>query len=121
MQRWRAQKTSFPDLFAELKRLTPDLVQALPNLPSNLLLAPGRVEMMTASQRRQSRKLTELQFALARQSQRQRQQFGLLLVSLAVIALMTTRSLGGDGAPGLTAASVLIGAFGLLQLIKGKG
>ena len=121
MQRWRAQKTSFPDLFAELKRLTPDLVQALPNLPSNLLLAPGRVEMMTASQRRQSRKLTELQFALAQQSQRQRQQFGLLLVSLAVIALMTTRSLGGDGAPGLTAASVLIGAFGLLQLIKGKG
>ena len=121
MQRWRAQKTSFPGLVSELKGMTPDLLQTLPNLPRNLLLAPGRIEMMMPSQRRQSRKITDLALAIEKQTQRQRQQFGLILLSLAAIGLLTAPGVNNEGAPGLIAASLIIGAFGLLQLIKGKG
>ena len=121
MQRWRAQKTSLPDLLAELKDLAPDLVQALPNLPRNLLLAPGRIDLITASQKRQSQKLTSVQRALEQQSQRQTRQFGILLLSLAAIGLLINPSLGGDVTSGLSVTSIIIGGVGLQQILKGKG
>ena len=121
MQRLRAQKTSLPDLLAELKDLAPDLVQALPNLPRNLLLAPGRIDLITASQKRQSQKLTSVQRALEQQSQRQTRQFGILLLSLAAIGLLINPSLGGDVTSGLSVTSIIIGGVGLQQILKGKG
>ena len=121
MQRWRAKKTSLPNLLAELKDLTPDLAQALPNLPRNLLLAPGRLDNLTASQRRQSRKLTDVQRALAQQAHRQTQQFGIWLMSLAAIGLLINANLGNDFTSALSITSVIIGGVGLQQILKGKG
>ncbi len=121
MQRWRTKKTSLPNLFAELKDLTPDLAQALPNLPRNLLLAPGRLDNLTASQRRQSRKLTDVQRALAQQAHRQTQQFGIWLMSLAAIGLLINANLGNDFTSALSITSVIIGGVGLQQILKGKG
>ncbi len=121
MQRWRTKKTSLPNLLAELKDLTPDLAQALPNLPRNLLLAPGRLDNLTASQRRQSRKLTDVQRALAQQAHRQTQQFGIWLMSLAAIGLLINANLGNDFTSALSITSVIIGGVGLQQILKGKG
>lgn len=121
MQRWRAKKTSFPDLYADLKGLTPDLVQALPNLPRDLLLAPGRIDRIATYQKRQSRKFNDVQNALAQQAQRQNQQFGILLLTLAAIGLIINPSLGNDFASGLSVTSFIVGGFGLLQFLKGKG
>ena len=121
MQRWRAKKTSLPDLLAELQDLAPDLAQALPNLPRNLLLAPGRIDLITASQKRQSRKFTDVQRMLAQQGQRQNQQFGMILLSIAAIGLVINSSLGNDFTSGLSITSLIIGAVGLQQTLKGIG
>ena len=121
MQRWRAKKTSLPDLLAELQDLAPDLAQALPNLPRNLLLAPGRIDLITASQKRQSRKFTDVQRMLAQQGQRQNQQFGMILLSIAAIGLVINPSLGNDFTSGLSITSLIIGAVGLQQTLKGIG
>jgi ubiquinone biosynthesis protein len=121
MQRWRAKKTSLPDLLAELQDLAPDLAQALPNLPRNLLLAPGRIDLITASQKRQSRKFTDVQRMLAQQGQRQNQQFGMILLSIAAIGLVINPSLGNDFTSGLSITSLIIGAVGLQQILKGIG
>ena len=58
---------------------------------------------------------------LEQQGQRQNQQFGILLLSLAAIGLLINPSLGGDFTSGLAIASIIIGGVGLQQILKGKG
>ena len=113
---WQRQKKALPHLLKEIQRIGPELLQALPDLPRNLLLASRRIERLSEAMRRQNQQIQRLE--LKRSIQHEDRSRAILFLSAAgacATALLTLES------PGMTLLWPLViglGLTGAYYLIK---
>jgi ubiquinone biosynthesis protein len=113
---WQRQKKTLPHLLKEIQRIGPELLQELPDLPRNLLLASRRIERLSEAMRRQNQQIQRLE--LKRSIQHEDRSRAILFLSAAgacATALLTLES------PGMTLLWPLViglGLTGAYYLIK---
>ena len=113
---WQRQKKTLPHLLKEIQRIGPELLQELPDLPRNLLLASRRIERLSEAMRRQNQQIQRLE--LKRSIQHEDRSRAILFLSAAgacATALLTLES------PGMTLLWPLViglGLTGACYLIK---
>ena len=113
---WQRQKKALPHLLKEIQRIGPELLQELPDLPRNLLLASRRIERLSEAMRRQNQQIQRLE--LKRSIQHEDRSRAILFLSAAgacATALLTLES------PGMTLLWPLViglGLTGAYYLIK---
>ena len=113
---WQRQKKSLPHLLKEIQRIGPELLQELPDLPRNLLLASRRIERLSEAMRKQNQQIQRLE--LKRSIQHEDRSRAILFLSAAgacATALLTLES------PGMTLLWPLViglGLTGACYLIK---
>lgn len=116
MLNWQRQKKTLPHLLKEIQRIGPELLQELPDLPRNLLLASRRIERLSEAMRRQNQQIQRLE--LKRSIQHEDRSRAILFLSAAgacATALLTLES------PGMTLLWPLViglGLTGAYYLIK---
>ncbi len=116
MLNWQRQKKTLPHLLKEIRRIGPELLQELPDLPRNLLLASRRIERLSEAMRRQNQQIQRLE--LKRSIQHEDRSRAILFLSAAgacATALLTLES------PGMTLLWPLViglGLTGAYYLIK---
>ena len=92
---WQRQKKALPHLLKEIQRIGPELLQELPDLPRNLLLASRRIERLSEAMRRQNQQIQRLE--LKRSIQHEDRSRAILFLSAAgacATALLTLESPG---------------------------
>ena len=105
---WQRQKKALPHLLKEIQRIGPELLQELPDLPRNLLLASRRIERLSEAMRRQNQQIQRLE--LKRSIQHEDRSRAILFLSAAgacATALLTLES------PGMTLLWPLVIGLGL--------
>lgn len=120
MRAWRAKRLSPRALFKEFTELAPELLQELPDLPKNLLLAARRVEQLNQAQVTQAKAIYELKqnFHAARRGQRR--QHGIILLAISLTTLLVSQTSAYETP--LIVYAVLAGllSYGLALLFTSK-
>ncbi len=90
---WQREKKTLPNLLKEVQRIGPELLQELPELPRNLLLASRRIERIGEALRRQNQQIQRLE--LRRSTQHKDRGRAILFLSAAgasATAILTLQS-----------------------------
>ena len=113
---WQRQKKTLPHLLKEIQRIGPELLQELPDLPRNLLLASRRIERLSEAMRRQNQQIQRLE--LKRSIQHEDRSRAILFLSAAGACATALLTLESPGMTLLWPVVIGLGLTGAYYLIK---
>ena len=113
---WQRQKKALPHLLKEIQRIGPELLQELPDLPRNLLLASRRIERLSEAMRRQNQQIQRLE--LKRSIQHEDRSRAILFLSAAGACATALLTLESPGMTLLWPVVIGLGLTGAYYLIK---
>jgi len=113
---WQRQKKTLPHLLKEIQRIGPELLQELPDLPRNLLLASRRIERLSEAMRRQNQQIQRLE--LKRSIQHEDRSRAILFLSAAGACATALLTLESQGMTLLWPLVIGLGLTGAYYLIK---